>query len=223
MRKICLSATLLFFAALPLIGVEVVVKTPEGEMISLDVGEEERVGDLISQVENYHEEGGVLDFWAGECEEAPAAKGAARPYRGQATQYEKSTLRYIILSLSNQKMLWLLAHEGELDRKGNSIDHMHPLDYWQTIFTDKEMIAAMHNIPNRSRVWKKFISRSGDTLSEEHARGNLRPEQIRSFCRNVKVRYTQIEPLLRTKQWEKFVRTLIAQVPRGSDNNRYNM
>jgi hypothetical protein len=144
-------------------------------------------------------------------------------YFSDVPQEAVESIRFIVLSLGNQPLLKLKKLKPDLKAAGDHLNNVHPLKLWGIIFTDNEMIAAMHSIKNRKLVWKSFMEGMGDSLEESATMGNMKPEYIEAFAEAVKVEIGHITDEINKRNWNAFVKKLIQHVPREGDPSRYNM
>lgn len=152
------------------------------------------------------------------------AKGKVkRIYQVGVTDTEIKDIRFIVTTLGNVPILKLKNYKNALESAGDRVDHVHPLNFWKAIFTDKEMISAMHSIRRRTLVWKKFMTGMGKSLQEEKDHKNLRPEFVEEFCQKLGVPYNAVNIQLSNSNWKGFVRVLLEQVPREGESDRYNL
>src|SRR5262249_27332316 len=113
--------------------------------------------------------------------------------------------------------------QSALERAGKQIDHLHPLRFLMTIFTDEKMKAAMGNIHGKSLVWSRFKKGLFQSLEEEDKNDNISLENIKDFATTVEVDHNQLIRPLKQKKWDEFIHFLITHVPRTGDPQRYNM
>ena len=145
-----------------------------------------------------------------------------RDYVGGVTHNEIKDIRFIVVTLANVAILKLPKHERQLNEAGNRIDHVHPLNFWRVIFSDKEMTSAMHSIKRRSVVWKRFIKGSSNSFEEERTRKNLQEEFIRDFTSQLNIDHSPVAAALNNREWKEFVELLLDLVPREDNPGRYD-
>ncbi len=152
-----------------------------------------------------------------------SATANPRNFNAPVSPQEKSDIRHIVTTLAKSSLVSLMRQKGDLERTGNRINHVHPLRFLMTVFTDEELKVGIRNIRPRGWVWSDFIKGLRESLSEEAGRGNITNEQVQAFAAAVGVNPAQILPYIQSYQWDALVDTLISIVPRQGGNNRYDM
>jgi hypothetical protein len=154
-----------------------------------------------------------------------ASKKAARNYMVPVSSSEKEKMRYIIKTLGYESIVKITSETSNLKKVGKQINHLHPLRFLMTIFTDEELKAGIHAIRGRSIswIWSNFLDGIKGSLSEETANQNMRIEYIQDFANSVGINIQLILPSLQNGKWEEFVNILIDNIPRKTDPNRYDM
>lgn len=152
-----------------------------------------------------------------------AATSYPRNFNAPVSPQEKADIRHIVTTLAKSSLVSLMRQKGDLERTGNRINHVHPLRFLMTIFSDEELKVGIRNIRPRGWVWSDFIKGLRESLSEEASRGNLTDAQIQAFASAVGINAAQIYPSIQGHRWDEFVDTLISIVPRQGSNNRYDM
>ena len=144
-----------------------------------------------------------------------------RNYSAPVTESELKDLRYIILSLANKSYVELLLYSGSLNSAGDRIEHIHPLKFLMTIFSDEEMKIAIRNVKKKKKCWKRWMSETAAHLEEELKNNNLNMF-VNDFAAKVQVNSNIISPSINKRKWEQFVNLLITHVPREGDNGRFD-
>jgi hypothetical protein len=150
---------------------------------------------------------------------------SGRNYNTPVTAAEKAKIRYILTSLGYSSLLELGKLRSDLKKTGKEVDHIHPLRFLMTIFTDEELKASVHAIRGRAIgwIWSEFSDGVTGSLKMEASRNNLKTEFIQDFAKAVNINVNLIQPLLQQGRWTEFVNTLIDKIPRQNNPGRYNM
>lgn len=210
---------------------ELNITTPTGEIISLDVQPEETMEQVVASIENYLEEKELtlqqctFDLYAGQraAEKNPKKVVRDYDYNRAVSSSEISDIRFIVLTLSNTPLLKLKKYKKDIESAGDRINNVHPLNFWRVIFTDKEMIAAMHNIKGRDRIWKSFVNGSTDGFDDAVALNLMHTSYIEDFASRVGIDVNIILNTLKHHEWTNFIKLLLIHVPRDGNPDRYNM
>ena len=145
---------------------------------------------------------------------------APRSYAQGYTQAEADDIAYIVKTLSNSSLPKIKTSESSLNKAGDRIDHVHPLQFLLCVFNNEEVKVAVRNLVGRSWVWKEFLSGLTDTLAEENGKNNIQPF-LNEFAAKLKVDINILLPLQKSGKWDKFVTLLIDSVPRDGNSDRY--
>jgi|GEM_PF-1660074 len=148
--------------------------------------------------------------------------GYPRDYSTCVSDVEKQDLHYIVTTLAKKSLVSLAMSKGELECAGERIEHLHPLRFLMTIFTDEEMKVSIKNIRKRGWVWNNFLSGLKNSLVSENLIGNMKECYIVDFARAVEIDPRIILPAAREENWNLFVDLLIRYVPRKGNPGRYD-
>ncbi len=144
-------------------------------------------------------------------------------YNRPVSASELSDIRYIVLTLSNTPLLKLRKYKKEIENAGDRVNNVHPLNFWRMIFTDKEMIAAMHNIKGRDKIWKSFVNGSTGGFDDAVTLKQMNSTFYQDFANRVGVDVNIITPALVNHEWGNFIKLLLIHIPREGNSDRYNM
>jgi len=214
---------------------EVRVITDEQEFC-FDVAETESLREIAMRVrelsnnrpENYlivfsdNEELAMYSDYDQSMQTRGGSLGHPRDYYCLVTAEEKSDLYFIVTTLANKSLVALAMARSELEGAGDRIEHIHPLRFLHTIFTDEELKVAIKNTRSRGWVWNNFMSGLKSSFYTEYEIGNIREEHILDFCSQVKIDPRIIEPAVQRQEWDQFVDLLIRHVPREGGSGRYD-
>ena len=147
-----------------------------------------------------------------------------RNYNVQLSDSEEKDLHFILKTLALKSLIELAKYKSKLEKAGDRIDHVHPLNFLATVFSDEELKAYMHAIKKRgSFIWDKFINGLTDSLDEEYKSDNLKVEYLQDFSLRVGIDMGLIYPSVENRDWNDLVRQLIVHIPRNEDSQRYDM
>lgn len=147
----------------------------------------------------------------------------SRNYNTPVLQNEKEDLAYITTTLARSSLPSLATSKSSLKKAGDRIDHLHPLRFLMTIFTDEELKANISAIRSRGWVWDKFYSGLEGSLKEEARKNNMNNEFVVDFANIIGINVSLIQPAIQEKRWKEFVNLLIDSVPRTGNPTRYDM
>lgn len=147
-----------------------------------------------------------------------------RNYYTSISSHEKKDIRYIITTLANDSLASIGTSRSSLKKAGERIDHIHPLRFLVTAFSDEELKVGIHAIRSRGGlVWDEFSSGLIKSLKEESSRQNIQPEFIQDFAAQLGLNTSLIVPPIQESRWKDLINLLIDSIPRANDPNRYHM
>lgn len=224
-------------------GEDVVVRAPNGSYIKMNIEPEDSFASVMQQIEavlelseeeqelyfdgqeetNLSDQVFYIDFSANVNGYA-ALTATPRNYNAAVTQSEKNDIGYIVKTLGNSSLKSIWNQEKDLKKAGDRINHVHPLRFLMTVFTDEELKVGIRNIRNRGgKVWDNFIKGLKESLVEEAQRSNMKPEYIQDFAKVVGINPSLLLPSVQASRWGDFVDVLIDKVPRKGDSGRYDI
>ena len=146
-----------------------------------------------------------------------------RDYDLKATESEKEDLRFILKTMATNSVAGVLKYRSQLEAAGDRIDRLHPLRFLETVFTDEELKAYMHNVRKRGGwIWGEFIKGVKGSLQEESEIENLTDDMLLDFSCQVGIEISKIDSLIHGRKWEEFIKALIIYIPREGDTDRYD-
>jgi hypothetical protein len=148
---------------------------------------------------------------------------APRDYYKPLSSKDKENITYLLTTLGYQSILKISGKRSSLEKIGDQIEPIHPLQFFKFVFSNDELIVAMRNIKGRTWIWKDFIGRILESLNAEMVAGNLTQGQIQDFLSAVKIDPSLVNTPIQGRDWNGFVDNLILHVPRNNDSNRYDM
>jgi hypothetical protein len=148
--------------------------------------------------------------------------GYPRNYEVALTDAEKKDIYTIVTFLADQSLLSIAAHRSELEATGDRIDAIHPLNFLATVFTNEELKVGIRNIRKKGWIWGDFIGGIKEALATESKINNLREDQIKDFCKRVKIDPRVLFAPYKNKNWDELIDTLIKKVPRAGQYDRYD-
>jgi len=152
-----------------------------------------------------------------------AKKGEKRNYDRVVTSPEKNDLSYILNALARNTWASILSEKSSIKKAGARINHLHPLRFLMTIFTDEQLKADISAVRSRGIIWRNFFEGLEESLKQESQRDNMRSEYIVDFANTVGIGEKLISPSIKDKQWKEFVNILIDKIPRAGNPTRYDM
>lgn len=156
----------------------------------------------------------------------PASAAIAEPQQATAerksyqelapTTVEAQTIYNMIHTIGSFDTPMLYFKKTQLINWGKSIAHVHPLKFLETVLKNAVLKKSMRDIESGfgGLKWKGFLQGEGESLGfafkcqREDDAGNFAP-YLRDFCTAVKIEFKKVNPLVKVKNWEEFIRFLI--------------
>jgi hypothetical protein len=241
MKKSMFLLFIFIYGTISLLGTVVEFSNEKGEMVTLNVEESESFFEVADKIASLfpNEESKYFAFSLPQKEKQSLAKislwdifAAAKPHPGGYLGYprdynqpideeEKSHISFIVNTLGFHSLSTILKQKGRLHEVGYLIDHIHPLRFLECIFTDEKLKAGIRNIRGRGWIWGDFIAGIKESLTTESELSNVEGF-ISDFASRINISVDVITPFVTAKNWDKFVDTLIATIPRKGDQDRYD-
>lgn len=146
-----------------------------------------------------------------------------RNYNIPVSQSEKEDLTYITNTMARNSLPSIATSKSSLKKAGDRIEHLHPLRFLMTIFTDEELKANIHAIRSRGWIWDKFYDGLEGSLKDESKKDNMKIEFVIDFANTIGINVDLIQPAIQEKRWKDLVNVLIDTIPRSGNPGRYDM
>lgn len=209
---------------------EIIINTLDGNSFTFLLETEEsfqNVVEAIKQHENATSEPQIFMTIAANqitASTAPYVKGKPRDFWTPLTPAEKEDISYILRTLANQTLLKINSNKSTLNKAGDRIEHIHPLRFLTYVFSNDELIVCMRNLQGRAWVWSEFLEGVINSLKDEQAIGNIKDDYVQeltsqSHTKDPSAIFTHVK----NQSWGTLISTLISDVPRQKDGNRYDM
>lgn len=124
------------------------------------------------------------------------------------SEQDRNCIYEIISTMGEKGKLSLLFQQGHLRELGAQINHVHPLIFLSTIFSDAHLKSCMYYI------WDDYFKRNGfldglaPSLTREAEKGKLNM-YIGDFAKDIGVTPDAIQGYFDTRDWENLVLFLI--------------
>lgn len=139
----------------------------------------------------------------------PPTKSTELAYKDLAcTEADKANIYEIISTMAENGKLSLLFKQGHLKELGSQINHVHPLKFLSTIFSDAHLKSCMYYIWNDYFKRNGFMDGLGPSLGRESEKGKLN-QYIGDFAKDVGVPAENLKPYFEAQDWENLVLFLI--------------
>lgn len=229
-----LFASFLFLNISMLSGEEVLVRTPSGENITVHIEAKDTFTDVMKSVEGHiksveqsDSEQSIgqflIDYMCGDAKKCRKSHQGSRDYYRMVNPSEKEDITYVLKSLAKGSWAELLRKKSSLEKAGDRFDHIHPLRFLQFMLKDEKLKAYLYGIlEGSSRVRREFFDKGlYDNLTKETNLNNMKDEFVTDFANSLQVDPNHFLPLVRNRQWDEFINTIVRLLPRAGDTDRH--
>jgi hypothetical protein len=134
------------------------------------------------------------------------AEEDARDYYAPLTATDEENIGYIITTLGTSSYVGLLFRQGKLERTGDQMGHIHPLNYMGYVYSHPELQAHARNISGIP--WNKFVEGFADSFEQCLELNNLSEEHAIDFAERVGLPLAPLWNRLQNKDWKGFFEML---------------
>ncbi len=122
---------------------------------------------------------------------------------------EKQIIAYIITSMADKNVFQLLLDKSDMEKKGDRINHVHPLRFIGYACSDPKLVRGMRQFKKNPFKWDNFISGFARRMREEATRNNLQ-RFVPSMAEFLSKDAQEMSALIQQGDYEGFVRYLIS-------------
>jgi len=124
------------------------------------------------------------------------------------TDQDKAIIYELITTMAENRLLSLLLKKDHLEKIGEQINHVHPLKFLSTIFTNPRLKTCINDIFNDRFKKNGLMEGLGPSLEREARKGKLDPFIV-DFSREVNVSPDSIRSYFQTRDWEELLYRLM--------------
>lgn len=184
---------------------------PENEKIAID--EVQKVIDQMKMVTN-------LSFINTSGRDKVSGKGKSgipQPIEGNPTDLytklhikdsDKRIISSMIDTIANTNVFQLALKEREVQQKGDKINHVHPVRFLGTVFSDPKIKNDMIEIKRSYFKWNGFIGGFSKRMDEEFQRDNVL-RYVPGFAASLNIDPEQVKRYVQSQDWDGLVRFLM--------------
>jgi len=121
---------------------------------------------------------------------------------------DKEKISKILLTMSENSIFKLLFEKKRLERLGQEVNHVHPIRFLGTVFTDPRLIHALHRIRRSGFKWDGFMDGFSERLMQEVKAKNVN-QYIPGLAQTLRVRAEDIQAYINYRDFEGLVLFLL--------------
>lgn len=116
----------------------------------------------------------------------------------------------IIDTMANHNVIKLALKKKDMEKKGRKINHVHPLRFLGTIFSNPYLRECMREVRDSYFKWEGFLGGVKGRMEEEYSQNNLLL-YVQGFSQSVKANPDQVRMYLQKKDWEGLCKYLVKE------------
>jgi hypothetical protein len=124
------------------------------------------------------------------------------------TSQDQENIAEIITAMAENGKVSLLFMQTHLKQLGAEINHVHPLKFLSTIFTNDRLKLYMNEVFDDYFKRNGFLEGLGPSLTKEADKNKL-AQYAEPFAQEVCVPVEQVQQFFQSRDWESFVRFLM--------------
>lgn len=117
---------------------------------------------------------------------------------------EKQKIGKLLTTMAEKSIFKLLFERKHLERLGHEINHVHPIRFLGTVFSDPRLTYCMHEIRKSGFKWDGFIDGFSERFLEEVRAGNINA-YIPGLAENLGIDQEKFQALVDKKDFEAMV------------------
>jgi len=225
-----------------LISEQVIVRTPSGDSITVEVNSEESFSDVMKsvgqQVNNVEKDDRfaeqsvgrfLIDYMFGSSDKCRKSFQGPRDYYRTVNGSEKEDITYVLKTLAKGSWSELMRKEDSLKKAGKRFDHIHPLRFLQFMLKDDPqkgypLRTYLYGIlEGSSKVKREFFDKGlFENLEKETSnQKNMKVEYIEDFARGLNLDPSHFMQLIQNRQWNDLMKTIVRLLPREGEIDRH--
>lgn len=135
--------------------------------------------------------------------------GHPRIFKESIDRDEYSALIYILENLAKKSLIKLMPMQGKLKKKGNQLDHLHPLAFFMAIMLHPKLRDYFYQLKNKNnKAWKEFLNGAVNSFKDEKRGHNIHDQHIEAFCHRLNKDPHFVRHLMHTENWIDFIKHL---------------
>ena len=124
------------------------------------------------------------------------------------TEKERATIYKLVHALGTSNVPKLLWKRREMERMGNSINHVHPMRFIAMILTNPRLRADLQEVRRSFFKWNGFMDGFRRRMTEEYYRSNIQPH-VMGFCETLDVNVEVVQHFVDRKDWEGLLKAIL--------------
>jgi len=131
----------------------------------------------------------------------------ARSYDADMSSLDRENISFIITTLADTSYFRLLFKQGELEKAGEEVRHVHPLRFLGYVFADPSLRNDIGKMRTKRIVWSRFWGDMRDSLEKESQIGEVDQRIAHLFAEQVN--REDVEEFVTENDWDKMIEHLL--------------
>lgn len=102
-------------------------------------------------------------------------------FHPQASSKDQQTIRYIITEMGEKDLYSLFKKRKEMNKMGDQIRHVPPMDFLAVIFSQNDLKNHMHSIKKSMFKWNNIVDNIGENMKKEKKHADF-DQKVRAFA-----------------------------------------
>lgn len=135
-------------------------------------------------------------------------KGHPREFSPKIDSEDLSHIQFILKNLANKSLIGLLKLKKELKKRGEKVDHVHPLTFFIGVLSPS-CVQYFYELKARKGLpYSEFVKGAIESFHDERKHNNLTLEQISLFAKMTKRNEKQIRAFIEAKDYSGLIQWL---------------
>lgn len=135
-------------------------------------------------------------------------KGQPRKFKTSLDVEEIDDIKFIVENLAKQYWPKLLMMKKEMNRRGERLDHVHPLTFFMGVLKPQCYSWFLDLKKRGGLALSKFIEGAVESFHDEAKHGNITKEQIQIFAKITGKNAKIVRDFAASGDWKSFIKWL---------------
>ncbi len=147
--------------------------------------------------------------WSGlDADRGNWRKGQPRRFVTQLSGDELNNIKYILERLSSKTLIGLLKEKKELKKRGDRLDHVHPLTFFIGVLSS-HCVSDFYSLKHRKGLpLDEFIKGAVESFHDERKHNNISDGQLQIFAQITGRCIHQVRAFANSNDWKGLIRWL---------------
>lgn len=135
-------------------------------------------------------------------------KGQPRSFSTKLSGDELNNIKYILERLSSKTLIGLLREKKELKKRGEKLDHVHPLTFFIGVLSSN-CVSDFYSLKHRKGLpLNEFVKGAVESFHDERKHNNISDAQLQTFAKITGRCIHQVRAFANSNDWKGLIRWL---------------